>query len=483
VLAAFVVAAALAAPAQAVVPGTNGKVFYETGNGPGDIWSIDPDGTDATNLTNSAATEERPSVSGNGQRVTYMTYTNGWSIWRMNGDGSNPLQLTADGPDVTNFEPGFLPNGTAVVFMKQAPADPDTGYLGSQDLWVVGASGGAQTDLTDTPYLTDGSHSDECCGEYSPNGTKIVYANAYNPAADPGAYNNDIWVMNSDGGSPHALTVTDFPMQNTGPSWSPDGAKIVFARTADSSNQPNYLYVMNANGTGVTPLMNGASQIAGIEPTWSPDGTKIAYVFNGRIWTVPATGGAPNGLTPGPDDEYPSWAAAPDTTAPNTTITSGPPLFTRDTTPTFAFTSTEAGSTFKCRLDGAAFTSCASPKTYSPLAQGSHAFRVRATDSANNTDATPAIRNFTVDTTPPNTTISSGPSGTIKTRSASFGFTASESGSHFQCRLDAATFKACTSPKSYTGLVNGSHTFRVRAIDRAGNIDATPATRTFNVQP
>jgi hypothetical protein len=110
---------------------------------------------------------------------------------------------------------------------------------------------------------------------------------------------------------------------------------------------------------------------------------------------------------------------------------------------------------------------------------------VRATDAAANTDATPATRTWTVnvpppDTTPPDTTISSGPSGTVTSSSASFGFTSTETGS-FQCRLDAGAWGSCTSPKAYSGLGNGSHTFDVRASDAAANTDATPASRTWTV--
>jgi hypothetical protein len=43
-------------------------------------------------------------------------------------------------------------------------------------------------------------------------------------------------------------------------------------------------------------------------------------------------------------------------------------------------------------------------------------------------------------------------------------------------------YTGCTSPHSYTGLSVGSHTFRVRAIDAAGNVDATPASRSWTVE-
>jgi hypothetical protein len=85
------------------------------------------------------------------------------------------------------------------------------------------------------------------------------------------------------------------------------------------------------------------------------------------------------------------------------------------------------------------------------------------------------------DTTPPDTTIDSGPSGTVTSDSATFAFSATETGSTFACSLDGATATACTSPKTYTGLAEGSHTFTVRATDPAGNPDPSPASRTWTV--
>jgi len=89
------------------------------------------------------------------------------------------------------------------------------------------------------------------------------------------------------------------------------------------------------------------------------------------------------------------------------------------------------------------------------------------------------------DTTPPETAIGSGPTGYVRSTSASFSFSSSEEGSTFQCSRDGSidgSTPACTSPKTYPGpLTQGSHTFRVRAIDKAGNVDTTPATRSWFV--
>ena len=86
------------------------------------------------------------------------------------------------------------------------------------------------------------------------------------------------------------------------------------------------------------------------------------------------------------------------------------------------------------------------------------------------------------DTTPPDTTIVEGPSGTTTSTSASFTFSSSEAGSTFECRLDGGSFSSCSSPKAYSGLSTGEHTFEVRATDPAGNTDATPASQTWTIE-
>ncbi|MGZ6587943.1 MAG: Ig-like domain-containing protein [Solirubrobacteraceae bacterium] len=185
-----------------------------------------------------------------------------------------------------------------------------------------------------------------------------------------------------------------------------------------------------------------------------------------------------------------STALPPDTTPPDTTITSGPTGTTTDNSPTFAFTATEANSVFECRVDSGAWADCTSPWTTAALGDGAHSVSVRATDVTGNTDASPATRSFTVstttpppaDTTAPETTISSGPTGTTSATTASFAFTSSESGSTFECKLDTGAWATCTSPKAYSGLTTGSHTFSVRATDAASNTDASPATQTWTIQ-
>ena len=171
-----------------------------------------------------------------------------------------------------------------------------------------------------------------------------------------------------------------------------------------------------------------------------------------------------------------------DTTPPGTQIDSGPSGPTGDATPSFEFSS-EPGATFECRVDTDAFSSCSSPETVAALPDGPHTLEVRATDLVGNTDPTPATRSFTLDTTPPDTQIDSGPTGTITTDQASFTFsgTPASDTARVQCRIDSEPFADCTSPKAFTGLSDGPHTLEVRATDSVGNTDPTPATRSFTV--
>ena len=85
-----------------------------------------------------------------------------------------------------------------------------------------------------------------------------------------------------------------------------------------------------------------------------------------------------------------------DTNPPETTITDHPRVNSNNSSPTFSFRSSEAGSTFECRLDSGSWRSCASPRTYNSLANGQHVFRVRARDSAGNLDRTPATWTWTI---------------------------------------------------------------------------------------
>lgn len=88
------------------------------------------------------------------------------------------------------------------------------------------------------------------------------------------------------------------------------------------------------------------------------------------------------------------------------------------------------------------------------------------------------------DAVAPETTVDSGPTGATGNSTPTFGFSAGEAGSTFQCRFDSEPFAACAAPAAHTpasALPDGSHVFEVRATDPSGNVDASPAQRAFTV--
>lgn len=168
-----------------------------------------------------------------------------------------------------------------------------------------------------------------------------------------------------------------------------------------------------------------------------------------------------------------------DTTPPDTTLVEAPAALVNVATATLSFEATEAG-TFACALDGAALAPCASPITFDDLADGLHTFVVAATDAAGNTDPSPAEASWTVDRTPPETSIDDAPAAYVASGDVSVAFSANEA-STFACALDGGAFEACSAPHALEGLADGAHTFEVRATDLAGNTDATPATASWTV--
>jgi hypothetical protein len=182
-----------------------------------------------------------------------------------------------------------------------------------------------------------------------------------------------------------------------------------------------------------------------------------------------------------------SWTittGSTDTTPPETTITAAPPASTTATSASFSFTSSEAGSSFQCKLDAGSYGACTSPKSYSGLAVAGHTFSVKATDTAGNTDPTPAVFSWSVTggstSGPLETWITDGPLVKTTATSASFSFLSPKAGATFSCSLDGSAFVGCASPKSYSSLAAGRHTFEVRA-QASSAVDNSPAAYGFQV--
>ncbi len=179
-----------------------------------------------------------------------------------------------------------------------------------------------------------------------------------------------------------------------------------------------------------------------------------------------------------------------DSTPPDTNLLTGPASggYITANSATFTFTSSESGSVFECNVDGNyAWTACTSPFTLTGLAEGPHTFAVRAKDAAFNVDPTPASTSFTVDTVAPETQLTPilpEPGVSVTTSpTASFSFSTPATDLYvFQCSFDGGPWTQCQSPMTYLNLAAGPHSFQVRAVDRAGNADPTPAATSWLIQ-
>lgn len=195
-----------------------------------------------------------------------------------------------------------------------------------------------------------------------------------------------------------------------------------------------------------------------------------------------------------------------DTTAPETTLLGKPADPSASASASFTYASNEPGSSFECALDGAPFASCpAAGISYSALADGPHAFQVRAKDPSGNTDLSPAGYSFTVvlgagqastasqsaesgpsgpgrspEPGAPATILSAKPAASARDRTPTFRFRSNTPRATFQCKLDGGPYKACKSPLTTKRLSFGKHTIAIRAI-LAGVADPTPVKLSFRV--
>jgi hypothetical protein len=267
---------------------------------------------------------------------------------------------------------------------------------------------------------------------------------------------------------------------------TPPDTSITVGPTSGTSTSASFAFVSSEAGSGFECALDGGGYGSCPSPN-SYSGLGLGtHQFSVRAKDVAGNVDA----TPATQ----SWTITSpqppaDTTPPDTSIGSAPASTTTATDASFAFSSSESGSSFECKLDSGNWAGCASPKAYSALSVGAHQFSVRATDLAGNVDATPATQSWTVespapspDTTPPNTTITNGPASSTTSASASFAFSSSESGSSFECKLDGGSYASCASPASSSGLGAAAHQFSVRATDAAGNVDATPAIFGWTVE-
>jgi len=270
-----------------------------------------------------------------------------------------------------------------------------------------------------------------------------------------------------DGGDVDAM-----PPDAPGDTGAPD--TMITEAPAAFSNQSAAIFRFTADEDGATFTcsIDGESPL----PCESPYTRSLGD--GGHIFAVRATDAAGNA-----DDTPAEHVWTIDTVAPDTSLTEAPPVADNSVIVHFGFDSNEDNVTFDCSLDGNGYVTCESGDEFGPIGDGAHSFAVRAHDRAGNVDASPAIYAWTVDTSTPDTQIVTGPSAAVGTTSASFTFISPDAGggATFQCSLDGVAFATCSSPETYSNLAEGEHTFQVRVRDSVGNLDPTPATRTWTV--
>lgn len=168
---------------------------------------------------------------------------------------------------------------------------------------------------------------------------------------------------------------------------------------------------------------------------------------------------------------------------PSVTLTSSPPGFDRSLTTTFSYTGMSGGqvlSTFECSLNGTTFTPCGGSYNYVTTNEGNKNFYVRSIDSIG-TRSSILTYSWVIDRTLPLITFTSPAGAVFTSSSASVAFTVAElNPSTRLCSLDGVSLPACNSPVPLSQLTNGSHSLRVIATDRAGNVGS--ATYAFTVR-
>ena len=179
------------------------------------------------------------------------------------------------------------------------------------------------------------------------------------------------------------------------PSYTQDGAYIddVLIRCQPPAFSALSFEIGNGTSYAGPQVAGVAALILSVDPDAAPADIRQAILSG--VDLVPGLDGKV--ASDGRLNAHGALLAAAD--APKTSIDSGPATgsITDDPTPTFDFSSSEPGSEFECRVDGAPLAPCDRPHTTAALADGPHTFAVRAIDAAGNIDATPEKRDFVVD--------------------------------------------------------------------------------------
>jgi hypothetical protein len=418
-----------------------------------------------------AGVEAKASAAGNCQASTWSSTVSAGTIELVRPAGND--QSLCPGAKLTVvFSATSAPTGGTYTWTTELFRGPDIVFAlqGSQPTVVVDGTV-PQVTITQKPSnpSNDRSPSFTFTTSEPARAACKLDAGASAPCTSPASFSNL-----ADGPHTFAVTATDMA-GNVGPqtnySWTIDTVAPTVVITQKPSNPAStssatFAFTASQNGSSFSCRLDDG----GFVPCSSP--RIYSNLSDGpHVFSVRATDPAGN---TGPDVPY-GWTI--ETRAPTASVTVAPPGLSNSRSATFGFAADEP-STFECKQGDGAFVPCISPATYAGLGDGAHVFSVRARDVVGNLSA-PVSHAWTIDATAPETTLTAAPSSGTAT-SATFAFAASENG-RFECRVDGESFTPCGSPKSYAALSQTDHEFQVRAVDAAGNADATPSLHNWKI--
>jgi Periplasmic component of the Tol biopolymer transport system len=228
-------------------------------NNRNEIYSMKPDGTDITQLTNIAGGNQQPSYSPDGSKIVFSSRRTrpnnqgSTDLYVMNADGSNQVGLGIATNTFAAENPTFNQDGTRIAYF----AGRLTGSTNTQDIYTINPDGTIETRLTSAAGVDKQP-------AFSPDGSKIAFVSFR--GGDP---DGEIYVMNADGTNQTRLT--DDTREDRNPTFTPDGTKITFNDRVDSQ-----LSRINVDGTGLVRLTNSFGYLSPsytTQPDADRDGT------------------------------------------------------------------------------------------------------------------------------------------------------------------------------------------------------------------
>ena len=198
-----------------------------------------------------------------------------YAVCVMKSDGSERARVT---DRLTTTDPAWSPDGRQIAFTRNEDVGEFTTFT-DNDVFVMDADGGNVRQLTPE---RDGSSSSQPA--WSPDGRHIAYVRGQSTASEVVAATalafGELRVMDAEGGKTTKLT-PDEP--DAAPAWSPDGREIVFVRGHDLNKASGDMdiFIVDAAGGTPRPLTRTPHSLESA-PTWSPDGSRVAFA---RSWS------------------------------------------------------------------------------------------------------------------------------------------------------------------------------------------------------